>query len=382
MYKLITLFVFLITAQAQAQLIPFRINDLWGYSDTAKKIKIKPQFQFADFFYNDFAFVKKDSLFYGVNSKGKIITEGIEYYGEFINGLCPVHYINGKSAYINSSGRETFLKTFNAAENFSEDLAVVQIDKKLGIINTEGEWVRTPNFDTSSRYFKSGYLMAISKGKYFYINRKGNKLTLADSVEPGGIFSEGLAPVYVTKQRNSEGMLTPTIYLEFIDTSGKIVLSHFENEGLDYSEYIALEKEFRDGKAVIKSRNDIGWDYFLIDKKKQFSPLYSSVRQLGDSLYLGAIGYYMSEVRILDKDHYVAGQFQSKPTQVGEFGDGLLAFRDNDGYWGYINSNCRTIIENKYTAAFTFENGFAFIVLNGKYGVINTKGVEFFLDQN
>jgi hypothetical protein len=86
----------------------------------------------------------------------------------------------------------------------------------------------------------------------------------------------------------------------------------------------------------------------------------------------------MSEVRILDSNYYVAGQFQHKPLQVGEFGDGLLPFCDKDRLWGYMNSNCRVIIKPKYNAAFRFTNGYAYVIMNGLQGVIDTKGNEYF----
>ncbi len=139
-----------------------------------------------------------------------------------------------------------------------------------------------------------------------------------------------------------------------------------------------LEKEFVDGKAIIKARNEIGWDYYFLDKKGRFSPLYSSAKHLGDSLYLGVIGYYMSEIRILDSNYFVAGQFQSKPLQVGEFGDGLLPYCNKDRLWGYMDSNCRIMIKPQYNMAFKFNRGYAYVVKDGKQGVIDTKGKEFF----
>lgn len=381
MLKRLTFFIFFLQISSYAQLIPFRINNLWGYSDTGKQIRIKPAYDFADFFDGELAFVKKDSLFYGINPKGEVLTPAIRHYGKFENGLCPVLFASGNSYYINRAGKVSIDQTFDAAENFSEGRAVVSLNKKLGIIDTSGRWIRKPDFDTSSLYFRSGMLLAISKGQYFYIRRDGSNLHLPDSIQPGGIFSEGLAPVYVTKPFSSTGERIKTTYLEFIDSTGRVVLQHFVNDSVDYSEYIVLEKEFKDGKAIIKSRNDIGWDYYFIDKQKRFSPLYSAARHLGDSLFLGAIGYYMSEIRILDSNFYVSGQFQQKPTQVGTFGNGLLAYRDKEGNWGYIDNNCKTVIRNKYSLAFTFSNGYAFVVLNGYYGVIDTKGREFFMDK-
>jgi hypothetical protein len=367
------------TAYSQAQLIPCRAGRKWGYCDTGKIVRIATVYDFAEFFTGDIAFVKKDSVYYGINKRGETVTPSLKHYGNFSSGLCPVMLSTGSCCYINDQGKIAIDMYYDAAETFSEGLAVVSMNKKLGIIDTSGQWIRKPDFDTSSIYFKSGFLLGLSKGKYFYIKRDGKTLSLPDSIIPAGIFSEGLAPVYINRMLSSNGQMLPTTYLEFIDSSGRIVLNRFINDSQDYSGYIALEKEFRDGMAIIKTRNDIGWDYYYIDKKGRFSPLYASAKHLGDSMFLGVIGYYMSEVRILDKYFFVAGQFQSKPAQVGEFGDGLLPYCTKESKWGYMNSNCKVIIKPKYKYALKFTKGYAYVVLDdGQQGVIDTEGDEYF----
>jgi hypothetical protein len=368
----------LLMSDLYGQLIPCRVGKHWGYCDTARIVQIRTEFDFAGFFTGDIAFVMNDTVYHGINSKGEIITPALKHYGSFVNGLCPIQLMDGKCFYIDTHGKVAIDMQFSAAENFSEGLAVVSIGKKLGIIDTLGNWVRKPDFDTSSVYFKSGFLLAISRGKYFYINRSGKTLALPDTIQPGGIFSEGLAAVYVTKTRDINGKKEKTTYLEFMDTGRNIVLKHFVHDSFDYSEYLMLEKDFTDGKALVKAKNQIGWDYYFLDRKGRFSPLYSSAKHLGDSLFLGVIGYYMSEVRILDSNYYVAGQFQSKPLQVGVFGDGLLPFCNKEGKWGYMDSNCKIMIKPKYEAAYAFKNGFAYIVLDRLQGIIDTKGYEYF----
>src|SRR5690606_39152583 len=158
------------------------------------KIKVKPQYQLTEFIYDEIGFAMKDSIYYVVNTTGKIISAGFKNRGNFVNGLSPIQKFAGSFYYINEKGATASPSKFDAAEDFSEGRAVVSINKKLGIINDTGGWVRMPNFDTSSVYFKSGFIMAISKGKYVYIDRNGKTLDLPDSISPAGIFSEGLAP--------------------------------------------------------------------------------------------------------------------------------------------------------------------------------------------
>jgi hypothetical protein len=366
-----------------AQLIPFRVGEKWGYSDTNGLIKIAPKYQETNFFDNDndFAFVMKDSLYYGINSADNILCGPYKYHGQFSAGLCSVIDINKKNYYISYKGVKAFNKDFDVCEDFSEGLAIVSINKKLGIINNKGEWVKLPSFDTSSRYFKSGFLLALSKGRYFFLNKKGEELTLPSNVRPAGIFSENLAPVYV--KTKSMGETNEEIeVLQFIDTNGLDVIRNFIFEGFNYAEHIMLVQGFRDGKAIVSTQNEIGLDYYFIDLNGNFSPLYGFAKHLGDSLFLGMIGLYMPDIRIMDKNLYVMGQFQNKPTYIGDFSEGLINVRNPDGKWGYINSNCKTIIPFEFEEAYPFKNGYALVYKKeGGLFYINKKGKAFYFDK-
>jgi hypothetical protein len=379
---IVLIFIILTGESLFAQLIPFRVGNLWGYSDTNGLIKIQPKYQKTNFFEQDFAFVMKDSLYYGINSSEKVLCGPFKYHGQFSSGLCSVSDVNKKTFYINNKGIKVFNKDFDVCEDFSEELAIVSVNKKLGIINTKGEWIKPPSFDTSSRYFKSGFLLALSKGRYFFLNKKGEELKLPPNVRPAGIFSDHVAPVYV--KTKSMGETNDDIeVLQFIDTNGLDVLRNFIFEGFNYAEHIMLVQGFRDGKAVVSTQNEIGLDYYFIDKKGNFSPLYGFAKHLGDSLFLGMIGLYMPDVRIMDKDLYVMGQFQNKPSFVGEISEGLINVRNSEGKWGYINDNCKTIIPFDYDEAYSFKNGYALVYKkdNGLY-YINKLGKAFFFDNN
>jgi hypothetical protein len=83
----------------------------------------------------------------------------------------------------------------------------------------------------------------------------------------------------------------------------------------------------------------------------------------------------------VDKDYWVMSQFQQKTLQVGQFNNGLLAFKNKEGYWGFINQSGKTVIAPKYTAINPFKNNVALVVLNGRFGFIDTKGKEYFIDR-
>ncbi len=373
--------ILLITAsiqQSAAQLVPYRLGDLWGFSDTSGKLVIQPVYALADFFENGVAFVKRDSFYYGINTKGEIITEAGVHYGRFENGLCPFTNNRKQSYYINASGKNAFNIVFNATENFSEGLAVVSMKNKCGIINTQGLWVREPDFDSSSLYFKSGYLLAKYKSKFIYINRWGKQLLLPDTIRPAGIFSEGMAAVYVETRSLINNTLNVKTNLQFMDTAGHIVLSKFVHEGFDYADYLNYEKEFIDGKAIVNAANDLAFDRYFIDKKGQFSPLFSYAQHMGDSLFLGVVGYMLPTIRLYNSTFDVMGDYSMQLSSVGKIGNGLIPIQNLAGYWGYSDDNSRLVIPFIYTSADAFKNGYAIIKSGGRLGVINTKGKEFF----
>ncbi len=359
-------------------MVPFRVGDKWGYSDTSGRLLIAPQYDQADFFDAGSAFVKIDSFYYLINSKTEILSEPLIQYGRFSSGLCPVRGKNQRSYYIDSAGRKKFNIIFSAAETFSEGLAVVSMKNKLGIINTKGEWVREPDFDSSSIYFKSGFLLAKYKDKFVYINRYGKPLSLPDTIMPAGIFSEGLAAVYVVHKKVVNNTSDTKYNLSFIDTTGRIALSQFRDDSMDYADYVNYEREFIDGKAIVNVPNQLASDHYYINKKGKFSHVFSFAQHLGDSMYLGVIGYYLPSVRIYDSSFFVMGDFSEVLTRVGVFGEGMLHVQNRAGYWGYCDSNTKMLIPYIYENANPFHKGYAIILKDGKYGVINKKGKEFF----
>lgn len=371
----------LLNTELFSQMIPYRVGWKWGYSDTAGKLIVNPVYDLADFYEHGLAFVKKDSFFYGVNTKGEIITEPYMQYGKFSFGLCPVTNKRHQSYFIDSTGKNVFNKVFSAAENFSEGLSVVSMKNKCGIINTIGEWVREPDFDSSSLYFKSGFLLAKRHGKFVYIDRHGKELLLAENLRPAGIFSEGMAAVYCETKSIINNTIDVKTNLQFIDSSGNVVLSKFVSDGEDYTDYVNYQKEFIDGKAIVNVANQLAYDRYLMDKKGNFSHVYSYTQHLGDSMFLGVIGYMLPTVRIYNSSYDVMGDFSSILSSVGTFGNHLLAVQNRAGYWGYCDSNTKMIIPFIYESADAFNKGYAIVKKQGRFGVINSQGKEFFVEQ-
>src|SRR6185436_9147970 len=59
-------------------LLPIKSGGQWGYADTAKKIVIAPQFDFANPFQNKIAIVEKNKKAFAIDTTGKILTPGFD----------------------------------------------------------------------------------------------------------------------------------------------------------------------------------------------------------------------------------------------------------------------------------------------------------------
>ena len=66
---------------------------------------------------------------------------------------------------------------------------------------------------------------------------------------------------------------------------------------------------------------------------------------------------------------------------VWSFNEGFAAVQ-KDGKWGYINTKGEQIIECKFDDVGYFNEGFAPVQKDGKYGYINTKGYSVIFDES
>ncbi len=376
------IFCFYLTSTAQQpDLVPYRIGSKWGYSDTSGKIVYEPKYQSTDFFINNIAFIKQDSFYYLINKKNEIIAGKYLSHGNFVHNLCPVQLPNGMYIYIDTLGQMAFKRIYKLAESFSEHRAVVRMGMKLGVIDTGGNWIKEPSFESSSVYYKEGFLMVVEKERYFYIDKNGKELKLPEDAIPSGLFSEGLAAVYFAKKVFNKGKIEKQHSLKFIDTTGKIILDSFKNDGENYSDYINYVSDFKDGKAIVKVSNKMGFDYYFIDKRKRFSPQLSAALSVGDSLFVGAFGYYLPKIKTMNSYFLPLGVFKENPLEMGQYANGLISIKNTSGAWGFVNKKCEIVIPCQFKKAGNFYNGYAYVQTNIGEGFINTYGKSFFREE-
>ena len=293
--------------------------------------------------------------------------------------LWPVKQGN-KWGYIDKTGRLIIPFKFDAAADFSEGLADVEIKEKTGYIDQTGKFVIPPRF-LSGFPFSSGMALVIirrfEKDKYHmnqlgYIDRSG-KLVIQrqEALDSKSLhvtykelfFSEGLVrveqndkvgfidkagqqvipPRYDDADLFSEGLAAVTIAGKrgYIDRSGKVVIPpQFESAG-PFSEGLApafTDSEGKQGGYIDKSGQ-------LVIKGEEFD----EARNFSEGL--AAVRGKNNKYGFIDK----TGKFVIQPQfhHVGDFSEGLAAVEPVDADWpgnlAYINHNGQIVIKSMST---------------------------------
>jgi hypothetical protein len=129
------------------ELIPFRKDDRAGYLDTKGQVVIEPQFQIASAFSDGLACVCKDGLFGYIDRRGEwVIAPRFQYANDFHEGLAGVSLGKEGWGFIDRTGKVVISAKFAwVYEGFRHGIVGVAFDRKLGYIDTKGEWVWKPS---------------------------------------------------------------------------------------------------------------------------------------------------------------------------------------------------------------------------------------------
>ena len=234
--------------------------------------------------------------------------------GSFNNGVAIVSGDNWLDGLIDKNGEFILEPTFNEIHGFSEGLAIVELGKKFGFINLEGQIVVPVIYD-GAKHFNNGLAkVCIQKGKkevYGIVNAAGEEIIPVKYSWIGDVSDEGLIPVENTKGKYG-----------FIDLNGKIVIKINLDANIS----------FNNGKAKVSSNGKIGL-------------------MRTDGSFIGG--------RLFD--------------DLEEFNDGLARAKDN-GLWGFVNEDCEFVIPPQFDEVDKFESDLTRAQVVGRWGWIDRKG--------
>lgn len=330
------------TCQAQeTELYPIRVNGKEGYIDATGQVVIKPQFDYASYFYEGLASVVIDGKFGFINKSGKfVISPQFDVAKDFSEGLAIIwkgHEIssNKNIGYIDKTGKIVISPQFDWANNFSEGLAAVRVgdydNGKWGFIDKTGRFVINPQFARASNF--SGGIAAVfvgvfGDGKWGYIDKTGKVLFDFFHVYD---FSEGLAHV---SQKDKEG---------YIDKTGNFVIN-IQAHSFGAHEFYG---DFKEGLAQVGTFN-------FTDDYKQCN----------------------YKVGFIDKTGRLVINLQFD--KVEDFSDGFSCVRIGGKYgigrYGYIDKTGSYVINPQFDYAESFRGGIAPVVINDQFHYIDKKG--------
>ena len=236
-------------------LIPFEIGGKSGFVNQVGEIILEPQFYltrtgYSKYFSEGLAVVCMNSKCGFIDSSGNYVIEPkFDYAENFSNGVALVQVgaydflnfrlRNSKTVFINKSGEIVFDKEKYLPESkFSDGVAKVSIDGKIGFIDTNGTLVIKPQ-ELGIMDFREGLAVFSTKDVYRfgYVDKTG-KIVIPQQFKQAGEFSEGLANVMFENGKYG-----------YIDKTGKTVIEpQFDNA-----------ETFYEGRAVVMNGRRKGY---------------------------------------------------------------------------------------------------------------------------
>ncbi|MFT6356119.1 MAG: hypothetical protein ACJAVF_000460 [Paraglaciecola sp.] len=332
-----------------------RIGNDWGYIDKMGEVEIDFKYSQAGNFIDGIAYAKMESQPFGYINKANnwvIEPQFPKAYDFNPFGVARVEEVIGKyykTGIINKKGDIVVKPKFVTISPFDKNgLAVAAyggVPTKFGIIDLNGKMVTTQHFGGIGQ-FNEGFANTMNKGGVGYINTEG-QVEISNQFLKAGKFSEGKAFA-----QDAE-----TGRYGYINQDGEWVIEPKFSRCLD----------FKDGKAVVFQGNKKAG---LIDETGKFM-IEPSINQMlifseGRGLvmdYSNGFYYITDQANIYDGFYEKAGKFENG-----------IAVVKSEGRWGIINQKGIEIIPPKYDKIEAFENGYARVRISGFSGLTNLKG--------
>lgn len=134
-------------------LAPVVVGDKVGYIDRTGKIAIEPQFDAGDDFSEGLAAVAQAGKVGYVDQRGAFLVQpAYDRAGIFSGGLAPVQ-LNDVEFFVDITGRAVITQPLMTdLHAFSEGLAAVRVDGRVGYIDAAGNMVIQPQYTTGSDF--------------------------------------------------------------------------------------------------------------------------------------------------------------------------------------------------------------------------------------
>lgn len=307
--------------------------------------------------FNRYMGLSRDIVYGYINIAGDTVIAMDNFFGgTYGNGMAPVLNKSERYVYIDTSGNPVFDKSFDNADEFAHGIAPAAKNKKWGFIDTTGEFVIQPAYDS-----------------YKFVYRYNSISELFDYRDKSYTTDEGY---YIVSKGDNWG---------FINTSGEIVLDFdFADVGVPKNGLVDIKK--------VKNKEKYKTNYYegifdLKQSKLVIEPKYDEIRKLAD---------HSSEVSYADSPWYKVGidtdpenydtelngiiniktgyYLEPKFEDIQAPSEGLIAVK-LDGLWGWADLEGNIKIKPKYYHVGEFNDGEA-------YALEEKDGDHIYIDKN
>lgn len=353
--------------------------------------------------------------------------------------LVPYHK-KDKWGFANRKGELVIKAEYDWVEFFSEELAMVVADNKIGFIDQTGKVVIPLIYDNSDfqweHWFIDGKIRVRSKEVEYQIDKKGNVLTarylsIYDKYEYVRAFTNGITVVHkisgcrCLNLSSNESILVLKAQCDSLKKlKGKWECTNGYSELYGLIDSLGNELAPFDYRFIDSLHNGLarfsthsGGGFFNERGKVVIPPTYESAYNFKDGLamvhkeigtgfidtngnvkipliYSGANrhvkGYIMVSKKMDDKSnrnsHEAYGLFNKEGKEIipvkfqsirNDDGDNFIEVRDYEsGKCGIYRNDGRILIAPKYDGVFEFYEGRATFNVNGKWGFVDTNGRE------
>lgn len=308
----------------------FKYNNKYGYINDKKEVVIKPQYDFAEKFYNDYAIV------------GCINEKGQHFYS----------LINKKNENVDSklNNTSTFYDLGNGWFYSNFDRFLYNVNTKI-MADIGFSKVRGIYYPTEDYYISIDNKFMSLNGEMIHL-KNDNYIHTYPMVE-------GLA---FAKDNDWNQVL--------IDIEGNVVVK----------DVFDCASEFSEGFMSISTKNDSGY----INNKGEYI-IHCSFEPNFHEFWPPGINYPFKEgVAVPQVDYKVYKMYDNKGKEImsetklnycSYCNDGLiLCQKEENGEFGYLNKKGKQEINFIFDSASDFYNGYAQVVYQGKDAVIDKKG--------
>lgn len=364
--------------QPDANYIPYRKGEAWGYCTADKKILVQPRFEEASMFYGPLAQAKADSHYCIINKKGDILYKNKHYCGTVNNGM---HYIASEkygSEQLFDENGHALTKIYYKIEGFNKyGYARVTAEyTKVGLIDKAYNEVVTPAYGGIE--FLSAELLRVYDSKTY-------KFALMHL--PGKqVISAWYDKIYDPR----EGMLMVANNGKtgFISTAGKemiplqytkeVPVSETRNGRYNESTYEDFNYDgFYEGVAIVVKDDKAGYIDkkgkvaipFVFEKAFGFSNGRAWVKQNGKWGMIDKTGKVRLPITQQQPNYLYAKELEA----LDGYHEGLIAIA-KDTLWGYADTGGKVVITPRYSRATPFYEGMAAVFEGESMGFIDRQG--------